>query len=210
MNINKLKFAINRSKMSKAQIAKQSGITRVTLDNALQGGDIRISILESLAKTLNVDVGYFFDTNAINNLEERSDVETSIEKKDEQENKIGYKIKELASQENITLAELAKKLGKTKQAVYDIVEKEDVSTAILRQVADIFDVPISSFFSETEQTDSTVVEDRDEWKRRAEFWMKMAEERLEMVELQREVIQMLKDENKKLKASAIDDQTRTA
>lgn len=210
MNINKLKFAINMSKMSKAQIAKQSGITRVTLDNALQGGDIRISILESLAKTLNVDVGYFFDTNVINNLEKRSDVETSIDKKDEQENKIGFKIKELASQQNITLAELAKKLGKTKQAVYDIVEKEDVSTAILRQVADVFDVSISSFFNEDEQTDSPLVEDRDEWKRRVEFWMKMAEERLEMVELQREVIQTLKDEIKKLKSTQQDEQSRTA
>ena len=208
MNIKKLKFAINQSKMSKAQIAKLSGITRVTLDNALQGGDIRISILESIAQTLNVDVGYFFDTNVINNLGEDPEVETSLDKKNEQGNKIGYKIKELANQENITLAELAKRLGKTKQAVYDIVEKEDVSTAILRQVANIFDVPVSFFFASDEQTGTTVVEDRDEWKRRAELWMKMAEERLEMIEMQREVIQHLKSELKK--ATTNDDNARTA
>lgn len=62
MNINKLDRAIKNSGKTKAEIAKLTGITRVTLDNALQGGDIRISILESLAKTLNVEVGYFFST----------------------------------------------------------------------------------------------------------------------------------------------------
>lgn len=45
---------------------------------------------------------------------------------------IGLKIKELASKKNITLADLAKRLGKTKQAVYEMVEKEDVNTSILK------------------------------------------------------------------------------
>ena len=61
---------------------------------------------------------------------------------------IGQIIKDLASQQNITLADLAKRLGKTKQAVYDIVEKEDVSTAIVRQCSRIFNVPASYFFEE--------------------------------------------------------------
>lgn len=61
---------------------------------------------------------------------------------------IGLIIKDLAGQQNITLADLAKRLGKTKQAVYDIVEKEDVSTAIVRQCCKIFNVPASYFFEE--------------------------------------------------------------
>ncbi len=61
---------------------------------------------------------------------------------------IGRKIKELASQKNITLADLAKKLGKTKQAVYEMVEKEDVNTSILRQCIEIFKVPSSYFFND--------------------------------------------------------------
>lgn len=59
---------------------------------------------------------------------------------------IGLKIKKLASEKNITLADLAKRLGKTKQAVYEMVEKEDVNTSIVRNCAKIFDVPISYFF----------------------------------------------------------------
>lgn len=45
---------------------------------------------------------------------------------------IGLKIKELADRKNITLADLAKRIGKTKQAVYEMVDKEDVNTSILR------------------------------------------------------------------------------
>ena len=59
---------------------------------------------------------------------------------------IGLKIKELASEINITLADLAKRLGKTKQAVYEMVEKEDVNTSILKKLCSEFNVPISYFF----------------------------------------------------------------
>ncbi|MCU6767391.1 helix-turn-helix domain-containing protein [Barnesiella propionica] len=65
MNIRKLRQLVKDSGKTKVQIAKLSGITRVTLDNALQGGDIRVSIIESLAKTLGVRVGVFFDEDAI-------------------------------------------------------------------------------------------------------------------------------------------------
>lgn len=61
MNISKLQQLVKDCEKSKVQIAKLSGMTRVTLDNALQGGDVRISIVEALAKTLGVSVGYLFD-----------------------------------------------------------------------------------------------------------------------------------------------------
>lgn len=61
---------------------------------------------------------------------------------------IGMKIKELASKEKITLPELAEKLGKTKQAIYDMVDKEDMNTSIVRKCAEIFNVPVSYFFGE--------------------------------------------------------------
>lgn len=61
---------------------------------------------------------------------------------------IGLKIKELASKKNITLSDLAKRIGKTKQAVYEIVEKEDVNTAILRKLSEVFNVPIGYFFED--------------------------------------------------------------
>lgn len=61
MNTKRLAELIKKSGKTKVQIAKSCGITRVTLDNALVGGDIRISIVESIANALNVKVGYLFD-----------------------------------------------------------------------------------------------------------------------------------------------------
>nr|DAV37221.1 MAG TPA: helix-turn-helix domain protein [Caudoviricetes sp.] len=61
---------------------------------------------------------------------------------------IGLKIKELASKKNLTLSDLAKRLGKTKQAIYEMVEKEDVNTSVLRKLCDEFNVPISYFFED--------------------------------------------------------------
>lgn len=41
-------------------MAKACGFTRVTLDNVLQGADVKISTIASLAKVLGVEVAYLF------------------------------------------------------------------------------------------------------------------------------------------------------
>lgn len=51
--------------------------------------------------------------------------------------------------ENIDAPALGKKLGKTKQAIYDMLVKEDVNTSVLRQLSTIFDVPMTYFVSES-------------------------------------------------------------
>ncbi|TWV64108.1 helix-turn-helix domain-containing protein [Parabacteroides distasonis] len=61
---------------------------------------------------------------------------------------IGLKIKELASKEKLEIPELATKLGKSKQAVYDMLSKQDLNTSVLRELASIFNVPITAFFQE--------------------------------------------------------------
>ena len=61
MNISKLNKCFENSKLTKKQFAEQCGVTRVTIDNALKGADIRVSILESIAKVLKVSVGELFD-----------------------------------------------------------------------------------------------------------------------------------------------------
>lgn len=66
MNINKLQKLVAESKLNKVQIAERCGFTRVTLDNALQGADVKISTIESLASVLGVSVGYLFDDSTIN------------------------------------------------------------------------------------------------------------------------------------------------
>ena len=60
LNYNVLNELVKQTKLTKVEFAKQCGITRVTLDNALQGGDIRVSILDSIAKVLKVPVGVLF------------------------------------------------------------------------------------------------------------------------------------------------------
>lgn len=64
---------------------------------------------------------------------------------------IGLKIKELMSQEKIDAPELAKRIGKTKQAVYAMLDKEDISTAVLRDISKVFNVPITFFFGDSSQ-----------------------------------------------------------
>ena len=59
---------------------------------------------------------------------------------------IGLKIKELAEKKKLTLADIAKSIGKTRQAVYEMVEKEDVNTQILKQLSATYNVPIGYFF----------------------------------------------------------------
>lgn len=63
---------------------------------------------------------------------------------------IGLKIKKLMSQEKIDVPTLARQIGKTKQAVYDMLGKDDLNTSILRQLSVVFNVPISYFFEEKE------------------------------------------------------------
>ena len=65
---------------------------------------------------------------------------------------IGLRIKQLMSQEKLDVMTLAKRLGKTKQAVYDMLEKTDVNTSLLRHLSPIFHVPISAFFQEEDAT----------------------------------------------------------
>lgn len=69
---------------------------------------------------------------------------------------IGLKIKQLMSQENIDAPALAKKIGKSKQAVYDFLEKEDVNTSLLRELSSVFHVPLSYFVTDGEDDSKEV------------------------------------------------------
>ena len=69
---------------------------------------------------------------------------------------IGLKIKELMSKEKLDAPTLARRLGKSKQAVYDMLEKTDLNTSVLRNLAEIFHVPVT-FFLTDEATDNKEV-----------------------------------------------------
>lgn len=61
VNIKKIQNKMSELNMTKAQLIKNSGLTRVTIDKILAGGKINVDTLEALAQGLGVKVGYFFD-----------------------------------------------------------------------------------------------------------------------------------------------------
>ncbi len=63
VNIKKIHARMQELNISKAQLIKDSGLTRVTIDKILAGGNINVETLEALAKGLGVNVGFFFDNN---------------------------------------------------------------------------------------------------------------------------------------------------
>lgn len=60
MDFKLLEKLVNESKLGKTQIAEMARISRTTLDNALNGADIKISTIESLAEVLGVSTSIFF------------------------------------------------------------------------------------------------------------------------------------------------------
>lgn len=69
---------------------------------------------------------------------------------------IGLKIKELMSKEKIDAPTLAKRLGKSKQAIYDMLEKSDMNTSLLRELSKIFGVPVTFFLADKEEGNDEV------------------------------------------------------
>ena len=82
MNIKRLNKLINSSKLNKVQIAERCGISRTTLDNVLAGADAKISTIESLAKVLEINVGYLFNDTDEGILSITSDSELDFYKKE--------------------------------------------------------------------------------------------------------------------------------
>lgn len=60
MDFSLLKSLVESSNFGKARIAELANISRTTLDNALNGADIKVSTIERLATVLGVSPGIFF------------------------------------------------------------------------------------------------------------------------------------------------------
>lgn len=64
---------------------------------------------------------------------------------------IGQRIKEIAISKNVSAKELGERIGRTKQATYDIYsQKVSVSTRLLEKISKALDVPVVYFFVESE------------------------------------------------------------
>lgn len=122
MNLRRLNKLVKDSGMTKVEIAKKCGITRSTLDNALRGSDIRVSIVESLAEVLSVNVGFLFDNESFSNsaiANGNSSVaainsEVSVGKDALMEEKIKY-LEELLAEKDERIAELKERINELKE-----------------------------------------------------------------------------------------------
>lgn len=61
---------------------------------------------------------------------------------------IGKKIKQLADKKNLSVQEIAYRVGKTTTAIYDIYRKENINTDILNKMSSVLGVPMSYWFEE--------------------------------------------------------------
>ncbi len=62
MNVQKIMDIIMSNKLSKVDIAAKMKVSRTTLDNLLNGADVKVSTIESLADVLGVNVAEFFES----------------------------------------------------------------------------------------------------------------------------------------------------
>ncbi len=63
MNINKLIKLVEASELNKSQIASRCGISRTTLDNFLNGADVKLSTVEALTNVLGIHIHELYDEN---------------------------------------------------------------------------------------------------------------------------------------------------
>jgi len=61
---------------------------------------------------------------------------------------IGSVIKEKIERKNLSVADIAKRIGMTNQNLYQIFKKESIDTGVLKKISDVIDVPITDFFSD--------------------------------------------------------------
>lgn len=64
MNVQRIVDIIASNKLSKIDIASKMKVSRTTLDNLLNGADVKVSTIESLAEVLGVSVADFFDSSS--------------------------------------------------------------------------------------------------------------------------------------------------
>lgn len=61
MNVQRIVDIMTSNKLSKIDIASKMKVSRTTLDNLLNGADVKVSTIENLAEVLGVSVAEFFE-----------------------------------------------------------------------------------------------------------------------------------------------------
>ena len=79
MNVQRILDIITSNKLSKIDIASRMKVSRTTLDNLLNGADVKVSTIENLADVLGVSVAEFFDsTSKVVNVQSDSSISLNL------------------------------------------------------------------------------------------------------------------------------------
>ena len=68
MNISLLQKHLEDNKLAKVDIILKSGVSKGTLDNLLQGKDVKVSTVESVCRVIGLNPSILFDDNTANSV----------------------------------------------------------------------------------------------------------------------------------------------
>ena len=156
MNINRIAEAIKASKLGKSELSKLTKVSRTTIDNLLDGADVKVSTIESLAYVLKVPVGYFFDDCGVIQVTASGDQsiatnsgDVTFGDKNAYKGSIGVQnnysnIKTRDTKDNVTtltetVATLTKELDTSQQQKSYLIEVVATSQKQIQQMTDIID-----------------------------------------------------------------------
>ena len=156
MNINRIAEAIKASKLSKSELSKLTKVSRTTIDNLLDGADVKVSTIESLAYVLKVPVGYFFDDCGVIQVTASGDQsiatnsgDVTFGDKNAYKGSIGVQnnysnIKTRDTKDNVTtltetVSTLTKELDTSQQQKSHLIEVVATSQKQIQQMTDIID-----------------------------------------------------------------------
>lgn len=155
MNINRIAEAIKASKLGKSELSKLTKVSRTTIDNLLDGADVKVSTIESLAYVLKVPVGYFFDDCGVIQVTASGDQSIATNSGDVTLGENAYKgsigvrnnysnIKTRDTKDNVTtltetVSTLTKELDTSQQQKSHLIEVVATSQKQIQQMTDIID-----------------------------------------------------------------------
>lgn len=109
MNVQRIVDIITSNKLSKIEIASKMRVSRTTLDNLLNGADVKVSTIENLAEVLGVNVADFFDTSCkVGNAQSNNAVSLDLLELEKEnialkaENKLLREIQGLSEKKNVS------------------------------------------------------------------------------------------------------------
>jgi hypothetical protein len=82
---------------------------------------------------------------------------------------IGEKIQDIATEKGVRPTDLARKIGRTSQSMYDIYRRPSITTDLLQQISEALDHDFFQYYHQVKQPVNELSEPETEYKRPAEI-----------------------------------------